>query len=121
MNDFKGVDLEDTFVLGWRYTADELVIDLEVSIWPEHSLYEVPKVGEYTCYKSGKLIFSNCEHVTGLKSQSEVQAISSSLDPVPDYGTIDTLVELSAGVFELIWEKEIVRIHSPKFQLIINP
>jgi hypothetical protein len=45
---FKGIDLNDSFVLNWNHEDDHLSFELEASIWPESDYYTTPKQGEYT-------------------------------------------------------------------------
>ena len=40
---FKGIDLNDSFVLSWRKEPNEVIFELEASIWPESEYYEEPK------------------------------------------------------------------------------
>ena len=58
MEMFKGIDLNDTFILSWRRNGSELRFDVEASIWPESKYYEAPKPDEYTCYKPAILTFA---------------------------------------------------------------
>ncbi|EOV6324833.1 hypothetical protein JKP22_22655 [Vibrio vulnificus] len=83
-----GVDLQDSFVLGWNYCDQTLEIELEFSIWPESEYYKTPKVGEYTCYRLGSLLFNDVSSITGLLNQSDIQP---TLDPdgSKDYGNIE--------------------------------
>ena len=50
MEIFKGIDLNDSFVLSWYQGTNELTFELEASIWPESTYYEKPKPNEHTCY-----------------------------------------------------------------------
>ncbi|KIP65097.1 hypothetical protein [Vibrio aestuarianus] len=83
-----GVDLQDSFVLGWNYCDQTLEIELEFSIWSESEYYKTPKVGEYTCYRLGSLLFNDVSSITGLLNQSDIQP---ALDPdgSKDYGNIE--------------------------------
>ncbi len=87
---FSGIDLEDSFVLGWCRTADKLVFDLEFSLWPGHPEYEEPKRGEHTCYKHGRLIFRNAQGIQGLLPMKHAP---STQDPngTIDYGNVERL------------------------------
>ncbi|MGI3039972.1 hypothetical protein [Vibrio diabolicus] len=85
-----GVDLQDSFVLGWSYNDQTLEIELEFSIWPESKYYEAPKVGEYTCYRLGSLLFEGGFKIKGLLNQNDIQP-TIDLDGSKDYGNIDYL------------------------------
>ena len=95
-----GVELQDSFVLGWNYCNQTLEIELEFSIWPESEYYKTPKAGEYTCYRLGSLLFDNVSSVTGLLNQSDIQP---ALDPddSKDYGNIKYF-EKSRSYFKVV-------------------
>lgn len=91
MDLFRGIDLNDSFVLGWHYDGERLVFDLEISVWPESKYYHAPTDGEYTCYRRGALIFERVKVVQGLLPIAEAQSSMDTSGEV-DYGNIDTLV-----------------------------
>lgn len=88
---FRGIDLNDSFVLGWHYEGDRLIFNLEVSVWPESEYYHAPKEGEYTCYRRGTLIFEGVKSIKGLLPMAEARS-STDASGEADYGNIDTLV-----------------------------
>ena len=96
MEIFKGIDLNDSFVLSWRSERNELSFDVEASIWPESRYFESPKTDEYTCYKLAVLTFKN---VKGIKGLLEMSQVKPSVDPngEKDYGNIDALQENNDG------------------------
>lgn len=77
---FDGVDLEDSWVLGWRFdsTSNQLVFDLDVSLWEGHEHYAKPLSGEWTCYKRGRLVFDQVSKVKGLLP---MESVKHSIDP----------------------------------------
>lgn len=87
---FKGIDLNNSFVLNWNHTNDHLSFELEVSIWPESEYYTAPKKNEYTCYRKAILEFLGVRTISGLKAK---EAVKSTTDPDGsiDYGNIDYL------------------------------
>lgn len=96
LKEFKGIDLNDSFVLDWLLTETELSFELEASIWPDSEFYQTPKPNQHTCYKSAELKFSNFTKVTGLKLKSQTHA-SKEPDGSIDYGNIDSLTKTNAG------------------------
>ena len=102
MDIFKGLDLNDSFVLGWSSTEAAITIKIEASLWPESSLYLKPKSNEYTCYRSCEIKFSCFSSFTGLIDQSEVKPVKD-IDGTLDYGNIDSLVRTNQG-FKVIGE-----------------
>ncbi len=96
MEIFKGIDLNDSFVLSWHSEGNELYFDVEASIWPESKYYESPKQDEYTCYKPAVLTFKNIKELNGLLEMSQVTP-STDASGEKDYGNIDALQENSEG------------------------
>jgi hypothetical protein len=94
---FKGIDLNDSFVLSWSQEGGSLSIDLEACIWPESKYYSKPKKDEYTCYKKAVLSFVGVESIEGLKPIDSVSLTSTDLDGTIDYGNIDSLLKTSSG------------------------
>jgi len=90
MEIFKGIDLNDSFVLDWSLENTHLSFELEISIWPESKYYTAPKKNEYTCYRKAILEFVGVNSISGLKAK---EAVNSTTDPDGsiDYGNIDYL------------------------------
>ncbi|MGR6779036.1 hypothetical protein [Moritella viscosa] len=97
---FKGVDLNDSFVLDWCNEIDHLTFELETSIWPESVHYLKPKKNEHTCYRRATLRFVNVNEVSGLKPKELVQSTKDP-DGSTDYGNIEILNVLE-GSFLLV-------------------
>jgi len=87
---FKGIDLNDSFVLNWSHENDLLSFELEASIWPESEHYTTPKIDEHTCYRKATLEFLGVKKVSGLKPKESVRS-STDPDGSVDYGNIDGL------------------------------
>ena len=90
MEIFKGIDLNDSFVLSWLKSENDVTFNIEASIWPESSFYETPSNDEYTCYKKACLSFRNVEGISGLLEMSDVNP-SVDANNESDYGNIDSL------------------------------
>jgi hypothetical protein len=93
---FKGIDLNDSFVLNWSHEDDQLCFELEASIWPESEYYSKPKDGEYTCYRKATLAFAKVQSINGLKA-IELAPSTKEPDGTADYGNIDTLRQTESG------------------------
>jgi len=52
MEEFRGVDLNDSWVLSWEETEDNLVFQIEASLWPGHPKYTEPPKSDWTCYRT---------------------------------------------------------------------
>lgn len=118
MEVFKGIDLNDSFVLDWRFEDNCLCFELQASIWPESTYFVKPKPNEYTCYRKAILQFVDTVAVTGLKPKS---AVMSATDPDGsiDYGNIDTLQVIDGG-FELTGDFGNVNISGGKLRFEIQ-
>ena len=98
---FENIDLQDSFVIGWKNSDETFFIDMEVSIWPGHKDYEKPKKDEYTCYKKGRLIFRSPQNVKGLLNINDVTPNKVLPEEIPDYDTVDDL-EIGDTEFHLV-------------------
>ncbi len=96
---FKGIDLNDSFVLSWQKVGDNLLIELEASIWPESKHYRSPNEDEYTCYRKATLEFVGFNELEGLIPVS-CAASTTDIDGSVDFGNIDILIE-EKGNFHL--------------------
>ena len=93
---FKGIDLNDSFVLSWVQEADLLRFELEASIWPDSVYYSKPEDDEYTCYRKATLMFRGVQSTVGLKP---IDSVPSTTDPdgTVDFGNIETLSQTENG------------------------
>lgn len=118
LSEFKGIDLNDSFVLSWNQTNDKVEINLEASIWPQSAYYSKPKSNEYTCYRRATLTILGAVEVTGLLP---MDAVKPTIDPdgTEDYGNIDSLRQSSNG-YSIAGEFGIVQISGGKLEFKIN-
>lgn len=98
MEELKGIDLSDSWVMYWHYKENELYFDIEASIWPESKYYEDPKEGEYTCYKKARVSFSNIQELSGLISIQDIRPAYDANNDI-DYGNIDVFEVKDNGYF----------------------
>lgn len=73
-----GIDLSDSFILGWARSESEFQINLELSIWSDSPYYSKPLNNEYTCYKKGCLRFYGIKEILGF---IELESVKSTVDP----------------------------------------
>ena len=64
---FKGIDLNDSFVLNWTHEDNKFSFELEASIWSESEHYSKSKDDEYTYYRKATLMFTKVQSINGLK------------------------------------------------------
>ena len=100
--EFADVMVQDCWVLGWRTENDSLVFDIEASLISGHPLYESPKPGEWSCYKTAQIVFSGVREVSGLLP---IQSVRATVDPdgSVDYGSIDSISQETNG-FAIVGE-----------------
>jgi hypothetical protein len=120
MPEFSAVDLEDSWLLGWRYEPaySRLTVDIEASLWPGHPAYAAPALGEYTCYRRGALTFDGVDAVSGLRDQATVQGHRDP-DGSVDYGSVDVL-DGAGGVFRLVGKMGDVTVRAAALRLEIS-
>ena len=98
MDDFVGIDLNDSFVLDWEFQGSKLEFSLEASIWPGSKYYSKPEPEEYTCYKPAKLKFISVEKIYGLISQESAQSTIDKQGEI-DYGNIEVFEKTKSGFY----------------------
>ena len=96
MDIFKGIDFNDSFVLGWCSNETEITFKIEASIWPESPHYLAPKPDEYTCYRKCEIQFTGFTSYSGLIEQSLINP-TLDIDGSFDYGNIDSLIKTNQG------------------------
>lgn len=92
-----GIDLEDSWILGWSFNYNELQIEMEFSIWPDSPFYEEPRKDEYTCYKIGKVTFHNIKSIKGFTELEKTQPTINP-DGSKDWGCIYGLTKSENGI-----------------------
>jgi len=97
--EFNGIDLSESYVLGWSISSNTLEIHLEVVLCPGHPQFHQPPSSEWACYHPGRLVFDDLESLTGLPAQSEVLPATDATG-AEDFGHIDSLT-MNGNQFEL--------------------
>ena len=64
LREFKAVDLTRSYVLAWSVESGSLLIDVDLCLCPEHSLYEEPRPAEKACYRPAFIDFPHCASAT---------------------------------------------------------
>ncbi|GAB3536033.1 hypothetical protein [Photobacterium alginatilyticum] len=118
LDELIGIDLQDSFVLGWSWVDSKLVFELELSIWPESKHYVTPKADEYTCYRKAQLIFTTVTTIIGLKPQSSVH-YTTDIDGSRDYGNIDSLA-ISPNGYKMSGECGLITIECKGLELKVR-
>lgn len=109
---FKGIYLEDSFVLAVDESNGQLTFCMDLVLTENHPEYSSPKEDEQYCFKRGQIVFPNL---------NSVKWISKNLHPFRDadgnydYGNID-FFELRPGGYHLLgdWGEVIINSSEPK-------
>ena len=118
LSEFKGIDLNDSFVLSWNKTSDKVEFNLEASIWPQSAYYIKPKSNEHTCYRKATLAILGAVEITGLLPMDAVKPTTDP-DGTEDFGNIDSLIQSPNG-YSIAGEFGSVQISGGKLEFKIN-
>jgi hypothetical protein len=99
LREFRAVDLIRSFVLSWEVDADSLLIDLDLSLLPEHAFYEKPRPAETACFRPAILEFPQFTESVDAGDGSEIDSIAG----LPQ-GQIYGLQLIAEGAYELSGE-----------------
>lgn len=99
LREFRGVDLSESFVLGWTVEGDTILVDLDLLLEPGHAFYEAPRPAEKVCIRPAVLEFPHCDAV-----QVDDRAASTALESVVASlagGSIEGFCVFNDGVYEM--------------------
>ena len=99
LNEFRYVDLEASFVLGWVLEGDTLLIDLDLHLTPRHPFYEEPRPAERVCIRPAVLEFPHCDSIRRDDGDEEddLRSVVSDLG----LGAIEGLCVYDDGIYEI--------------------
>jgi hypothetical protein len=112
LREFDGVDLSESYVLGWQLTPAGLAFELDVALTPDHPSYRPPRADERMCWVRGWLRFPAAASVQGLQDQSSVVGATDATG-ARDYGNIDAL-SWADGQAHVVGEFGDVTLHSSR-------
>ena len=99
LREFRHVDLDASFVLGWQLDGDTLNVDIDLHLEPGHSFYEAPRPAEKVCIRPAVLEFPHCESIT--RPDDGAGADMGALVAALGIGGIHGFVVYDDGVYEL--------------------
>lgn len=118
--EFSEIDLQDTFVLAWHTSQDEVVFHVLAHLTQDHPLAAPPGSGEWACYRPALIAFQLATAVVGLQPQASVTPTQDA-DGSLDYGTIDSLSVGPHGQYRICGEFGDVTIHARSVRLVLAP
>ncbi len=88
ITELKHIDLWESYVLGWECVEDNLHINIEAVLLPDHEAYTKPTPDLWACYKKGTLQF---KEVSSLEGYEELKSDRPATDAAgeKDYGHIE--------------------------------
>jgi len=119
LREFAGVDLTRSFVLSWRVEADNLRVDVDIFLSPEHPFYEKPRPAEKVCIRPAVIEFPCCDglRASGVSGEGVLEIAAR----IP-HGPIESFRRLASGHYEIGGEfgtvlvdaeRPILRLKSP--------
>ncbi|MGF1767083.1 hypothetical protein L4D06_06820 [Enterovibrio makurazakiensis] len=64
----KDTDLWESYVLNWHLKDDDLFIELDIVLLPEHASYTPPSSDSWACFREANLRFVGIEYLKGFDS-----------------------------------------------------
>ena len=98
LREFRGVDLAESYVLGWAFDRGSLLVDLDVLLLPEHPFYERPRPAEKVCIRAATLEFPHCGSV---RHGEEVPIYTAEELALLGTGKLANLRVYAEGVYEI--------------------
>lgn len=99
LREFRHIDLEASFALGWRLDGDTLYVDLDLYLEPGHAFYEPPRPAEKVCIRPAVLEFPHCDGLS--RPDDGAGADMGALVAALGIGGIEGFVVYEHGVYEL--------------------
>ena len=115
LREFRQVDFEASYVLGWKLWGKMLAVDLDLRLEPGHAFYEPPRPAEKVCIRPAVLEFPDCDSIA-LKDEGP-SIDTGALVAALGLGQIAGLVVYDDGVYELSGKFGTVVIHSGRLVL----
>ena len=96
LREFRGVALNESFVLSWRLNGQSLLLDIDLSLLPSHVFYESPRPAERACYRPALLEFPACTILRRCGNGDDAQA-GSAFAASLGHGKISDLRRVADG------------------------
>lgn len=101
--EFRGVDLEASFLLSAATMGDTLRLEFDLVLTPEHALYETPRPAQKACVRAGTVEFPYLDSLTIDDRAVEPADTASSLASLQP-GKVASLVVTGEGNYLLTGE-----------------
>jgi len=100
LREFRGVDMEASYIVGWHYESGLLSIDMDILLTPEHPFYEKPRPSQKGCIRAAVIEFPYCRSISrtdGEQGSTEGEAIVAALE----HGAVRSFCVYDDGVYEI--------------------
>ena len=76
LREFAAVELNNSFILSWKFESGTLLIDIDARLSPAHPFYEKPRPAEKVCIRPAIIEFPCCDAlaIDGRASSSIAEA-----------------------------------------------
>ena len=101
LREFSAVDLDRSFVLSWHVESENLLIDVDLYLAPEHPFYEKPRPAEKACIRPAIIEFGYCESLA--TANGSLESIAETVESL-GHGAISGLQRHEDGRYEIIGE-----------------
>ncbi len=100
LREFRGVDMEGSYVVGWRHEAGLLSIDMDILLTPDHPFYETPRPSQKGCIRAAVIEFPYCRSISRADDKDrplESEAAVATLE----HGAVQSFCVYDDGVYEI--------------------
>jgi len=101
---FAHVAFDDSYVLGWHATQEDLRLFLQVLLTEQHGSYRPPADDEFGCYRLAVLSLVGTQGVAGLHPDSVSPVWNAKRGEFEDFDEINE-VQISEGKLEVFCDK----------------
>jgi hypothetical protein len=112
LREFVAVDLEQSFVLSWEMDSGTLLIDIDLHLLPNHTLFEKPRPSEKVCIHPAVIEFPLCNKITSGSCADEIDPVSAAAGL--GLGAIMGLQRFESGDYEICGKFGTVRIEAER-------
>jgi len=112
LREFRAINLTQSFILTWQWQNDVLTVDVDMSLAPEHALYEKPRPAEGGCFRAASIEFTDCSKIETGQSDST----NSPADVIASlaHGRISQFQRIGEGIYDIRGTFGAAVIHSDR-------
>ena len=108
--EFRGTDLESSWVLSWSLQGETLLVDVDLHLLPEHAFYEEPRPSQQGCIRAAQIEFRYCESIGIGAAEEQPANVVGRLE----HGRIAGLRLVAEGRYQISGEFGTVMINAER-------